>query len=162
MKPLANYFCVKTKILKDFHICISVPLIIIITTFNVKSECLDRAYILQKIHNNFSNTSSFQPLLDTTSTIHDAVEKLHLNLLDPLYIYSTPLELKTKSTKFYVLFEKGFQCVSLFIISLCTNVLLKCIITIILERVQKDQPIKANLKIITLISWCLEENILIQ
>ena len=116
-----------------------------------KSARLGRSHGLPKIHKNYTNISSFHPIVNTTGTTHYGVGKYLSSLLNPLTLNEYSLKDSFEATQQIhsiptELFAQGYRYVSFDLVSLFTNVPLKNTIEIILKRVHNDQLVQTKLK----------------
>ena len=116
-----------------------------------KSARLGRSHGLPKIHKNYTNISSFHPIVNTTGTTHYGVGKYLSNLLNLLTLNEYSLKDSLEATQQIhsiptELFAQGYRYVSFDLVSLFTNVPLKNTIEIILKRVHNDQLVQTKLK----------------
>ena len=110
---------------------------------------LGRAHGLPKTHKAYANLPSFRPTIDTTSTPYNICKFLS-SLLQPLAHNDNNLKKSFDAVERIrsippELFDDDYQFVSSDVQSLFTNVPVKKIINIILDRVYNKKLINANL-----------------
>ena len=120
-------------------------------TMRPKNAKPARAHGLPKIHKTYNELPKFRPIIDTTGTTHYAVGKYLTNLLNPLTLNSYTLKDSFDAAERIrqipnELFHNGYVFISFDVTSLFTNVPLKRIIDIIVNRVYNKKLIKTNLK----------------
>ena len=111
---------------------------------------LGRAHGLPKTHKAYANLPSFRPTIDTTSTPYYNIGKFLSSLLQPLALNDYNLKDSFDAVERIrsippELFDDDYQFVSFDVQSLFTNVLVKKIINIILDRVYNKKLINTNL-----------------
>ena len=112
---------------------------------------LGRAHGQPKTHKAYASLPSFRPIIDTTSTPYYNIGKFLSSLLQPLTHNDYNLKESFDAVKRIrsippELFDDDYQFVSFDAQSLFTNVPVKKIIKIILDRVYNKKLINTNLK----------------
>ena len=106
---------------------------------------------MPKVHKQFENIPSYRPIFDTTGTTHYSVGKYLSELLNPLtqndYSLRDTFDAANKINNILPLVRdnEDYVFVSLDVVSLFTNVLLRKTVNIILNRVYKEKIIKTSL-----------------
>ena len=110
-----------------------------------------RAHGLPKTRKSFDVLPPFRPIIDTTGTAYQPLAKYLSAFLSPLAQNEFSLKDSFDAvTRIHnippQLVVQGYRCVSFDVKSLFTNIPLKKVIKIILERVYDDKQISTNLK----------------